>query len=374
MKHWVLWSIALRNVARFWRRSLSLAIPLFVVMALAAGMSAVHDGLLEDARASAEGLPPLTVRRLLAGRMVPMRPGALVEIEGIRQQRARIWGQVELFTNAGRRTCTLVGLEGQSPVQPIVQGRAPGPREVVVGKILATQAGVRPGEKLALIDAKGVAAEFRLVGLFSDRSRLWSSDLILTDLESARAVLGYDPGTCTDVWVDADEEVGTTIEVMHPELTVLTRAAQRDKLEATYGGRAGVFQLMWLILLLTVLLLAWAQASSISLEMHREVGVLKALGWPTLDIIEVKMLEALVVGLAAVASGVLAGLAFVLLGAPILRGYMLGGTTPFPVPCHLGVGSLFVLFAIGLAPLCGATIFPAWRLATLEPDRAIRSQ
>lgn len=390
MKHLVLWSIAARNLGRFGGRTLALAVPLFAVMALAAAMTFLKDGLLQEALAGAESLPDLTVRRLQAGRVASLEASLAGEIRrqpGVRKVTPRIWGAVPLGPADGSVVYTLVGLDADPAADlslALEEGRFPEPGErgaAVVGRLFAERRGARVGDRLALADELGNQAEFRVVGLFGSRVDLYSADLIVTDLESARAFFGSPPGQVTDLCVEARdpqaaERLATSLGLLAPGLQVRTRQEQADAARVAYGTRSGVFQMMWLVLLLCVLLTAWAQASSISLEMRREIGVLKALGWQTLDIIELKMMETVLVGTTAIAGGILAGLGFVCLGAPGLEALFLGWSTlypEYPVPVRVEGSSLFLLFATGLLPLCGASVFPAWVLGTLEPDTTIRS-
>jgi hypothetical protein len=163
------------------------------------------------------------------------------------------------------------------------------------------------------------------------------------------------------------------------DLEPLTQESAKEELvniiKQGFAQRSGVFQLMWLILLLCVLLLAWTQGSSISLDMKKEIGVFKALGWHTLDIIELKMMEIIIIGLAGILCGMLFGILYLQIGAPWLKQFFLGQSAVYqgsPIPIYIEGGSIFLLLATGLLPLCAATIIPAWLMGTVEPDTAIR--
>jgi len=118
------------------------------------------------------------------------------------------------------------------------------------------------------------------------------------------------------------------------------------------------------------------EASSVSQDERREIGTLKAVGWDTADIIQVKCLESIAVGSAGTAIGIALGLAYVLAGAPGLKGFFLGWASvypDFPLPMYVSVPGIVLLFGVGVFPLLAATVVPAWLCSIIDADEAIRS-
>ncbi len=133
---------------------------------------------------------------------------------------------------------------------------------------------------------------------------------------------------------------------------------------------------LWYVLLISVILVAWNQASSASREAQREVGILKALGFSTSNILEIRFLETLILGFISASIGVFLAIFYDLyLGAPIIRNFMLGWSAiypDFPVPIYIGFGSLLTLYAAAIVPLLVGTLIPAWKSAITEPDLVMR--
>ncbi|MHA1215827.1 MAG: ABC transporter permease [Candidatus Thorarchaeota archaeon] len=189
---------------------------------------------------------------------------------------------------------------------------------------------IHVGSKLSLIAYDDQLVEFEVVGVFSSKSKIFSYELIITDMDSARRLLGVENGTCTDiaVWIEPGRDLNSVafrLDNAMPEARVLTRDALRDIALQTYGGRAGIIDLLWVVLVMTVVMLAFTVSSAGSDEARREVGLLKALGFYTVDVLEIRMFESMVLSLLGVSLGVSTAIVYdFVLGAPPLAGYLLG--------------------------------------------------
>lgn len=391
-KNIAFWSMAVRNVLRFRGRTLAILLPLFVVMACASVMTFIKDGICRDALRSVEALPDITIQQMVGGRIGPVHPelAAVISNYGnVLKVVPRVWGYVPLQAAGGNASYTLMGMDcsllpSALDISPAIESgrflKFGDKHCAVIGKVFAFQNKVKPGDKITLQDELGNKTSLNIIGIFNTPVQIYTADLIVTDIETARIFLGYLSDQSSDLAVYLKDplytdQVAESILISHKNIRVLTKEALAGNVRQGYGGKAGIFQLMWLILLLTVTLLAWTQASSISLEMKKEIGVLKALGWQTLDIIELKMMEIVIIGLTGILSGILFGIFYLHLGAPLVKQYFLGWAVlypPFPLPISIEGSSIFLLFVIGLFPLCAATVFPAWRMGVVEPDTAIR--
>ncbi|MHA1741785.1 MAG: FtsX-like permease family protein, partial [Candidatus Thorarchaeota archaeon] len=161
-----------------------------------------------------------------------------------------------------------------------------------------------------------------------------------------------------------------------PEARVLTRDALRDIALQTYGGRAGIIDLLWVVLVMTVVLLAFTVSSAGSDEARREVGLLKALGFDTVDVLEIRMFESTVLSLLGASLGVSTAIVYdFVLGAPLLAGYLLGWNLVLlngGIPLLITLSALFMVYAVAIVPVLVATVVPAWKNAIAEPDIVLR--
>jgi len=128
---------------------------------------------------------------------------------------------------------------------------------------------------------------------------------------------------------------------------------------------------------LSFVIFAWDRASGLSAEEKREIGVLKAVGWETSDVLIMKFWEGAVVSLTSFTLGTLLAYAHVFLFdsslfAPALKGW----STLYPafrlVPA-IDYYQMATLFFLSVVPYSIATIVPSWRASTSDPDSVMRA-
>ncbi|KPK20147.1 MAG: hypothetical protein AMK69_23700, partial [Nitrospira bacterium SG8_3] len=112
-------------------------------------------------------------------------------------------------------------------------------------------------------------------------------------------------------------------------------------------------------------------------ERRREIGVMKALGWQTPEVLEMIALENLVLGLISAPCIVLAATGWIKIfnGALISKffianlGIMISFPIPsriFPIPFVLGVMMAMILTMVG-------SIYSTWRTAIVPPSEAMKT-
>lgn len=390
--HINLWLMAAGNLRRHRAKSIAVIVPLALAMAVAAFMMFARGGFVKEAGLARAFLPDITVQGIAAGRVgkIPLEVmEQMKKIPHVRMVVPRVWGYLPLQRHDANVSYTLMGLDiargAYDAKMPwtLAAGSflVPGDRgKVVLGSGVARGFAARVNDRLKIEDALGNKGEFTVVGIFNTAVQVYSTDLIVTAIDDARSFFGYRRDEASDLLVYVDnpktaDEVAGTITRLFKNTRVLTGKALTDLVREAFSRREGTFQMVWLILLITVLLLVWAQASHINVDQSREIGVLKALGWHTGEIIEMKMMESFLLGVTGTLCGILVGFIYALLGTPGLSGYCLGcaGIYPkYPIPVHCDFPSLALLFILGVLPITAVSAIPAWLTGIIDPDTAIR--
>jgi len=160
-----------------------------------------------------------------------------------------------------------------------------------------------------------------------------------------------------------------------------TRPIIRDEMVRTYDAafdwRGGVLIFILAASLLSFIIFAWDKASGLSGEEKREIGILKAIGWETTDVLLMKFWEGLVISLSAFLLGLIGAYVHVFFtGAPLLAPVLKGWSVLYPdfrLTPFIDFSQIFTLFFLSVVPYTVAIIVPSWRAATIDPDLVMRS-
>jgi ABC-type lipoprotein release transport system permease subunit len=330
------------------------------------------------------------------GRRVPVPLSsvtAIREIEGTTEVVPRIVGRIVLGKQ--REEAILVGI----PVEKLptsttcVQGRLFGsssPNELVVGTELARRLKLEVGAVIPPFYRSATGERIsKVVGLFKSDVSLWESRLVFTSFETAAHVFD-EPDLATDLLVYCrpgyEKSVSSAISktVSFPtadaDRSVRPRVIGRQELQAMISRgllhREGIFNLHF-VLAFVVGILAILVTSGFGLsERRREIGILKATGWQTDEILLRSLAESVLLSLTGASAAIL--LAFVWLRW--LNGYgiasiFLPGVAAMPsftVPFHLTPIPALFSFLISLVVVMSGTVYSSWRSATVAPVEAMR--
>jgi ABC-type lipoprotein release transport system permease subunit len=129
--------------------------------------------------------------------------------------------------------------------------------------------------------------------------------------------------------------------------------------------------------LLAFVIFAWDKASGLSAEEKREIGILKATGWETSDVILMKFWEGMAISFTSFAAGFILAYVHVFFGsapffAPVLKGWAVL-YPDFRIVPFISFYQVATLFFLTVVPYTAATVIPSWRAATVDPDAVMRS-
>ncbi|MFK7985656.1 MAG: ABC transporter permease [Sandaracinaceae bacterium] len=374
---------ALGGLRRRRGKSLALTLGLAFVVALFGSMLMLTDALEHEYTRLADRMPDLTVQALIAGRPTLIDEAAaarLRDIPTVRSVEPRVWGYY--FFTALEANVTVLGVEGDDTHDLAVQtGRLPREgNEVAVGTGLADLLGLRVGDELG-VPVDGQVQFSDVVGTFGDVSAIRTADLIVTSPANARRLLGVPDGLATDLAIDLSTQdeasvVTTRINERVSGARVLDRRLLRRTYELTFDTRGGLSSALLIPALAAFLLLAWERLTGLGADERREVGVLKAVGWSTADVLAARMWESAAIGAAGATIGLVSAYAYVFwLGAPGLADALLGWSALHPpmdlVPTLDPVQALALIGGV-LVPFIAVSVVPAWRAAMRDPDQAVR--
>lgn len=343
-----------------------------VVFVLASVMFFSH-AIRKEAGYILRDAPEMIVQRMVAGRhdLIPLGYVArIAEIRGVETVRPRLWGYY--FDPSTGANYTLIADES-------LDGK---PGSIIVGNGVSRVLGLYEEDLMSFRDSGGKPASFHVASIMSSDSELVSADLVLMNAEDFRSLFGIPADRATDLVLTVrNERELPTIAQKVVKLLPDTRPIIRDEIIRTYESifdwRSGVVVVILFAAVLAFIIFAWDKASGLSAEERREIGILKAIGWETSDVIVMKFWEGVVVSLSSFLAGVILAYVHVFFTSASLFEHALKGwsvlypefrLTPFIDPYQVSA-----LFFLTVVPYMVATVIPSWRAATVDPDAVMRS-
>ena len=348
-----------------------LAVYTLLVFLMASVMLAT-SAIRKEASTVLREAPEMVVQRTVAGRQDPI-PLAYLEkirdIAGVISSDGRLWGYY-YDPVVGANYTLLVPREDEP-----AQGTA------TIGAGVARVRTASAGDTLEFKGASGPLVELVVGDILSTDSELVASDLVLVSAADFKAIFGPADGLATDLVVRvANPRELPTIAQKIAERLPDTRIILRDEMLRTYDAvfswRGGILALLLFGVVLAFVIVSWDKASGLSQEERREIGVLKAVGWETSDVILMKFWEGAVVSLSAFFIGVLLAYVHVFffsarLFAPVLKGWAVLYPQFRLVP-FIDASELTALFFLTVVPYAVATIIPSWRASVTDPDAVMK--
>src|SRR5262245_8248043 len=280
------------------RSLVTVACVLAVLLPYLVGLG-IARGLVDEAEAAVRFGADLYVGGEQLGRPVPLPLSAAAVVgkaPGVAAAYPRVVGRVEL--GAERVSAVLVGvpLEGFPDALECVEGRLyrGGKRnELVLGSDLARRLHLSVGSLVPpFYRSRQGERVSEVVGVFRSDVAMWQARLIVTSLETAGHILDQ-PGLATDLLVYCRPGYQEQVRAALPRLLkegapgwearprVVAREEGWGLVASGLRHREGVFTLLF-VLAFAVGILAVLVTSGMGLpERRREVGILKATGWQT---------------------------------------------------------------------------------------------
>lgn len=241
-----------------------------------------------------------------------------------------------------------------------------GADDVMIGKLLADDLGVRAGSKLRLDTGQQTGTIVNIAGIFELGVRELDSRYVYLDLRQAQSLLGLPGGvTVIDLTV-ADIFEADTIAAQVQRLTSLNAESWIATNAQLMNALTAQSLSTNMIIVFVAISVAFGIASVLSVSVvqrTREIGILRATGASRQQILTIFLIQGAVFGLLGSLLGIAASYALIWI-------FNAFGPGLFYIP----VSTTLVLLAVLLATLTGvlAAALPSRRAAQLDPVVAIR--
>ncbi|MEK7197219.1 MAG: FtsX-like permease family protein, partial [Nitrospirota bacterium] len=222
---------------------------------------------------------------------------------------------------------------------------------------------------------------FNIVGIFETDSGIMTADLIVISKEDFKALVSMPDDTATDLAVHVSNEaeiptVARKIKEQFPDSRPILRDEIIRTYDAVFGWRSGLIITLFMGALIAFIILAWDKATGLSAEEKQEIGILKAIGWETSDVLEMKFWEGLVISLTSFMCGIiLAYIHIFFMGASLLAPALKGWSVIYPefrLAPFIDFYQIAILMSLTVVPYIASTIIPSWKASITDPDIVMR--
>ena len=228
---------------------------------------------------------------------------------------------------------------------------------------------------------------FEIVGLFHSSINIWNADLLVMEFEDATDLFGI-RGRATDLIIYTRPGYEQIVDIIikmsqneeqaeHPLLRVQTKDLIDRYTRRGFNIQAGVFTAFYSIVFVLAIPAIGVLAGFGLSERRREIGVMKALGWQTQEVLKMVALENLILSIMSIPIIVLvaAGWIHLLNGAGIAHFFMPARDIlmPFPMPSRIFPVPLILSVILALTLTMVGCIYSTWRTAIVPPSEAMKT-
>jgi ABC-type lipoprotein release transport system permease subunit len=354
----------------------------FVIAILSSILFLTHSFKMEAFNVLIDA-PELIVQKVSGGRHDLISTDymkRISDIYGVGKVIPRYWGYYFDISTEGNYT--LMGVDENIKGLKLLDGRMPAKhKECAIGKGVADIRSSGVGEKMYLIDSTRRVRVFKIVGVFSADSEILTNDLVLLTKKDIKSLFAIPPDRATDLVVQVHNEseipfVASKIRTFMPDTRPIMKSEIIQTYEALFSWRSGMILAMFSGALIAFCILAWDKATGLSADERREIGILKAVGWETSDILELKFWEGIVISLTSFLTGmILAYVHIYFLGAMFFAPVLKGWSVLFPqfrlIP-YINLYQVFAVLFLTVIPYVASTVIPSWKAAITDPDVVMR--
>lgn len=269
---------------------------------------------------------------------------------------------------------------------------------ILVGSRLAQRLRIGPGDRLTLVSPQGTATAFgtvprirayRVAAIFDVGMFEYDNGFVFLPIEAAQVYFQL-PGQATQIEVfvdnpDAVRRIGRAIRDAMPDAPI--RLVDWTQANSAFFAAVQVERnVMFLILSLIILVAAFNIISSLIMlvkDKGRAIAVLRTMGASRGSVLRIFLMCGAAIGVIGTLLGFGLGVAFTL-NIEAIRQFVQGllGTEVFQaeiyfltrLPAVLNWTEVLQVLAMALSLSLLATIYPAWRAASLDPVEALRSE
>lgn len=363
----------LASLGRRKTKNIGLLLAYTLLVFVLASLTLFTHALRSEASFVLAGSPEVILQRMVAGRHDLIPPDYIEKIgriRGVQKKEGRLWGYY--YDTVLNANYTFMARSADE----VADGY------IMVGNALARERGLTAHNTISFRSYSGKLFTFEVSAVLSPDSELLSADLVLLSENDFRRFFEYPAGHFTDIALSVANpqevrNIAAKLSSALPDSRPILREEVLRTYQSVFDWREGIVLTVLAGAILAFAILAWEKASGLSAEEKREIGILKAIGWETGDVIRMKTWEGLLISLTAFLLGFIAAYVHVFhFDAAVFEPVLKGWSVLYPrftlVPTVDGL-QIATLFFFTVFPYTAAVLVPIWRAAITDPDAVMRA-
>jgi len=386
-RHLRILDCAVAALRRSSSRTLVVVVVYSLVVATMASLLLYLQACRRESRVLLADSPDIVVQRVRGGRheLAPTdRADVIRRMRGVVGVTPRVWGYS--FDPPTGATLTFWGAD--SVPGDVLEYADPWPVDgdvengCLVGSGLAELRFLGIGDRFPIRSFDGTLFAPRVAGVFTSASALLTNDLVVLPTTDLRRVFGIDDNLCTDIAVEVHnsneiDNVARKILEQWPDARAITRRQVLQTYDALFDWRGGLWAACLMGCVAAFAILVWEKGTGLTEEEVRTIGLLKATGWKSREIMELLLLEGTAVSVTSLVFGLLiAQIHLVLFDGLVFARVIKGWSVlfpSFPIQPGLDFSTLLVCVVLTAVPYAAASLIPSWRAAVTDPDTILRT-
>lgn len=368
---------SIKNIFRYRLKSLFYFVSIFIVSFSLFSIFFATDSIEYIYKEQLSEAPDITVQNLMGGKQQPLLENItdqFLEIDGVDKVTKRYWGYY-IFDYNGV-VITMIGIDPYEAqfsdylekVTSHIDRNSFKDNTAYVGKAVKRMFdSIGYSDAAYLSNVKGEMVKLEIAGVLEDSFKF--ADTILIHRDTLKSLIGIPDGYCSDIVLKVPNKqeipiVAAKIKDKYPYLHTITKIDMKKNYSKLFFFEKGFLMINIVFAIVMIVIINIDRIIGIGNEV-REIGILRALGWPIAAIVKLKITEAFIISSFAIFISSIMSMVYIFyLDAPILKGILLGFSElriTDRLPMVINISSLIVVFFFVTIPFILSSIFPIWK-------------
>lgn len=383
---------SLNSIKRRFYRNASISFVFIFIVFILFSVLFIKSSLQYELDINLEGMPELTLQKMQGGRTVLVeqnRVEYLQKIQGVSEVIPRTWGYY--FFEPAQANFVIVGFEPfggnfhnslRKVIDNLKEDELLNKNAMIVGSGVKELVKKSTGNNyISFISNNLVINKVPIISTFNIKSSIFTNDVILMPLALSKKILEIPKNKASDIIIRVinPNEIKTVIKKineLYSDFRIITRTNLKTSYKSIFNYSAGIFLVLFIIVLFSFFILVYDKASGLSENEKTEISILKAIGWKSTDILYIKSLENIIISIFSFLWGFVFAYIFIyVFNAPLLKEIFLGYSniySDFNLVFKLDFSIIFTVFFLSVCIYLSAVLIPTYKCAVIDAEEALR--